>query len=346
MGRIKQGLDYFPLNTDLIHDRIIRRVMKREGDSAFTVLLYTLSYLYSGEGYYIRASDDFYDELADQLFDTDNDTVRRAVLLFVEYGFFDATLYERCGILTSADIQRQFLFITKRRNRPSILPDYCLVGEEEGTKKSGTGKMAPTSAPAERAASGMSGQPPSSIGEAMPRTSVSAENKEEETIFSTGNDVAETPDNVTETVENVTASPVSVTFSTCIKRKEKERIENILPNPPCEGGGEERAGGGNSLETTSGGGGGGRKPARKKRELTQEDIERMSVPQDGLARNFSGLIENLRLYHVPPAEQYAIVMKSNYGEIGGKVWQGFTTIRGSCGKIKLPGHYLLSVLNK
>ena len=31
MGRIKQGLDYFPLNTDFMHDRVVRRVMKREG---------------------------------------------------------------------------------------------------------------------------------------------------------------------------------------------------------------------------------------------------------------------------------------------------------------------------
>ena len=77
MGRIKQGLDYFPLSTDFMHDRIVRRVMKREGDSAFTVLIYIMSYLYSGEGYYVRADTDFCDELSDQLFSTDNDTVRR-----------------------------------------------------------------------------------------------------------------------------------------------------------------------------------------------------------------------------------------------------------------------------
>ena len=35
MARIKKkGLDYFPLNTDFIHDRAVRRLMKREGDSA------------------------------------------------------------------------------------------------------------------------------------------------------------------------------------------------------------------------------------------------------------------------------------------------------------------------
>ena len=86
--------------------------------------------------------------------------------------------------------------------------------------------------------------------------------------------------------------------------------------------------------------------ATRKRNLTQEDIDRMQVPPDGCPRNFSGLLENLRLFRVPPAEQYAIVLKSNYGEIGGDIWKGFSVIRGSGGKIKLPGHYLLSVLNK
>ena len=197
MGRIKQGLDYFPLNTDFMHVRVVRRVMKREGDSAFTILLYTLSYLYSGEGYYIHVDDDFYDELSDQLFSTDNDSVRRVLRLFVEYGFFDSSLYERYGILTSADIQRQFLFITKRRSRRHISPDYCLLPDEE-------------------------------------------------TVHSTLPDaVAETPDTATK--------------STFIKRKEKERKENILPNPPLPKGGDEGEEGDFS----------NRKPAKKKHELTQ-----------------------------------------------------------------------------
>ena len=39
MARIKKkGLDYFPLNTDFIHDRAVRRLMKREGDSALGIL--------------------------------------------------------------------------------------------------------------------------------------------------------------------------------------------------------------------------------------------------------------------------------------------------------------------
>ena len=40
MSRIKKrGLDYFPLNTDFMHDRLVRRIMKREGDGSFAILL-------------------------------------------------------------------------------------------------------------------------------------------------------------------------------------------------------------------------------------------------------------------------------------------------------------------
>ena len=45
MGRIKQGLDYFPMSTSFMHDRVVRRVMKREGDAAFATLVETLSYI-------------------------------------------------------------------------------------------------------------------------------------------------------------------------------------------------------------------------------------------------------------------------------------------------------------
>ena len=319
MGRIKQGLDYFPLSTDFMHDRIVRRVMKREGDSAFTVLIYIMSYLYSGEGYYVRADTDFCDELSDQLFSTDNDTVRRVIRLFLEYGLFDSALYERYSILTSEDVQRQYLFITKRRSRHHICPDYCLLPE---------GEKAESTEPVKSA-------------EEMPEKKTT--DGRPDTVAATGENVAISPD-------IATASRDTATKTALIKRKEKEKKENILPNPPFAKGGDEEEG--SEGEKVAEGAGGGmreecdQRSAKKKRNLTQEDVDRMQVPPDGCPRNFSGLLENLRLFRVPPAEQYAIVLKSNYGEIGGDIWKGFSVIRGSGGKIKLPGHYLLSVLNK
>ena len=63
-------------------------------------------------------------------------------------------------------------------------------------------------------------------------------------------------------------------------------------------------------------------------------------------RRLTGLLDNLRSYGIPPSEQYAIILKSNFGAIGGAIWQGIATLRGSGGKIKLPGRYLLSVVNR
>ena len=45
-------------------------------------------------------------------------------------------------------------------------------------------------------------------------------------------------------------------------------------------------------------------------------------------------------------DRYAIILKSNFGAIGGAVWRGIATLRGSGGKIKLPGRYLLSVVSR
>ena len=303
MGRIKQGLDYFPLSTDFIHDRVVRRIMKREGDSAFAILLYALSYIYSGEGYYVHADDEFCDELSDRFFNIDNDTVRRVLKLSAEYGFFDLNIYERYHVLTSADIQRQYIFITKRRNHLPIDSAYRLLPEEEETVKvtSATSKSI---------------------------TKIQETKKENDE-----NDVTEIGDIVTETSENVTEPPDFATKSTVIKRKEKEKKENILPNPPLAKGGDEEGGIG---ETTR----------KRKSELTQEDIDHMQAPADGQIRNLSGLRVNLLLFHIPPSEQYAIILKSNYGIIGSSVWKGISNIRDSGGKIKLPGHYLLSIVNK
>ena len=58
MSRIKKrGLDYFPLNTDFMHDRLVRRIMKREGDGSFAILLGALSCIYADEGYYVRSEE-------------------------------------------------------------------------------------------------------------------------------------------------------------------------------------------------------------------------------------------------------------------------------------------------
>ena len=288
MGRIKQGLDYFPMSTSFMHDRIVRRVMKREGDAAFATLVETLSYIYAGKGYYIPASDEFYN--------TDLDDVKRIIALAVECGLFDAGLFRQYGILTSADIQRQYLFITKRRSSSLIDPAYCLLEAEEL---------------------------------ASYHTSPNSKNSAEDADNKTGCDVTPTADTVTSTTDSATSEAGMSTLGTQNKEKQIKTNQNKI----------------NHLSDSPQGENGGGKILKSRKVMTQEDINNLQPPPDGMQRNFEGLLENLHSYKIPPSEQYAIILKSNFGAIGHPVWKGFSSIRGSNGKIKLPGHYLLSVIN-
>lgn len=119
------------MNTDFMQSRTVRRIMKREGDHALAVVLGALSCIYADEGYYVKADDLFYEDLADGLFSQEATDVRRVVERAVEVGFFHAGLFAEHGILTSNEIQRQFLFSTKKRGSHLIDPRYLLLNEEE-----------------------------------------------------------------------------------------------------------------------------------------------------------------------------------------------------------------------
>ena len=161
--------------------------------------------------------------------------------------------------------------------------------------------------------------------------------------------VADNPGNVPEIAETVTEMPINATempinagktypgtHSIVQHSTEQHSIAHPLPpaaspagggarpSPPCPAGGTAPA-------------------ARKARVYTQEDIDALTPPPDGLPRNLDGLRENLRLWHVPLPEQYAIVLKSNFGAIGHPLWKGFYALRASHGKIRQPGKYLLSL---
>ena len=132
MARIKKrGLDYFPMNTDFLQSRSVRRLLKREGDAALAALLGALSIIYDDEGYFVRLDDDLCEDLSDGLFSLEAADVRRVLQTAVEVGLFDEGMFREHGILTSEDIQRQFLFIKRPRKRALIDERYCLLPPDE-----------------------------------------------------------------------------------------------------------------------------------------------------------------------------------------------------------------------
>lgn len=315
MPRIKKrGLDYFPISIDFMRDRIVRRIMKSEGDGAVSVLLQVLCSIYSGEGYYVLADDLFYDDQADSLYQMGPEDIRRIVALALELGLFDPEVFSKYGLLTSAEIQRQFLFATKRRNASLIDARYCLLSlEEVGVRQPAEDRKENGESDGENAA-------------IIPvNATFNAENSE--TMYLGTHSIAQ-HSIAQQSIENplLNSSPGGGTAGDAALKSAEEGEEEISP---------ERGVAGNPAKPTGSGG--------KRKEWTLEDLSRLQPPRDGMQRNFDGLLCNLRLYAIPPAEQYAIICKSNFGIIGHPVWRGFYELRGCHGKIRQPGHYLLSL---
>ena len=310
MCRIKKrGLDYFPIDIDFMQNRLVRRIMKREGEGSLATLFGALSCIYGGEGYYVRADELFYEDISTSLYNQTAGDVKRILTLAAEYGIFHPGLFSEFGILTSSEIQKQYLFSTKRRKSSAIEERYNLIDDA-----------------------------PDSFTEQSTESEV-------ENATPKGESVTIKPENVT-----------SGTHSIAQNRIAQHRIEKPLLNSSPVGGTqnadeisaeeeeEELVSSGGApdvyIQTTSG----NDKPHR--REWTDEDVARLEPPADGLDRNPDGLIFNLRQFHIPPQEQYVIVLKSNFGIIGHPVWKGFFDLRESHGKIRQPGRYLLSLCIK
>lgn len=308
MSRIKRrGLDYFPMNTDFMHDRLVRRIMKREGDGAFAILLGALSCIYADEGYYVVADELFCEDLSANLYQHSAEDVRRILSLAVEYGIFNADLYARYSILTSVEIQRQYLFSTKRRKHFTLDARYCLLDEAQAGEEVAEESAETPSAKSEENLSGKPGEtPPANPGAGI---------------------------NVTCKPENVTSGTHSTAQHSIAQHStSKHSTENpLLHSSPGSGGTE----------------GADRVSAEEESFSREEEyrckLERLQPPRDGLRRNLEGLLLNLRQFNIPLPEQYAIVLKSNFGVIGHPLWKGFAVLRESRGKIRQPGRYLLSL---
>lgn len=369
MSRIKKrGLDYFPLDIDFLQNRLVRRIMKREGDGALATLVSAFSCIYGGEGYYVLTDAFFYEDISANLYHQTAEDVKRILTLAAEYGIFDVTLFRECGVLTSAGIQRQYLFSTKRRKSSAIDSRFNLITDEQEDDDA-AGKQEETA--------GLF--PETSRSE----TEVSAALVEVSTTLPES--AVDTSQNVTLIPENVASGTHSIAQQSIAQRSIEYSLLNSSPSgrtqdadrESAEGDGEEEnflsspaipasfaapatfavpvspavpvssAAHASSAVPPSVPPASSVAPLRHPRkEWTDEDICRMQPPPDGLNRNLDGLLFNLRQLRISPPEQRAIILKSNFGVIGHPMWKGFSTIRESCGKIRQPGRFLLSLCNK
>ena len=78
-----------------MQNRLVRRIMKREGEGSLATLFGALSCIYGGEGYYVRADELFYEDISTSLYNQTAGDVKRILTLAAEYGIFHPGLFQR-----------------------------------------------------------------------------------------------------------------------------------------------------------------------------------------------------------------------------------------------------------
>lgn len=122
------GIDYFPMNTDIIHNPKVKLVVAEFGPKAWAVLLPLYCKIYREKGYWI----DWYDEDSKLLFaqddcKTDLATVREIVNGCIRRFLFDKEVFDMFGVLTSDRIQENYLEATKRRQSVDLISEFLVI---------------------------------------------------------------------------------------------------------------------------------------------------------------------------------------------------------------------------
>lgn len=305
----KTGLEYFPMPVSIIYDRAMRRLMKKEGDSAMAIVINVLSMIYAGEGYYVKADELLYEDISANLFDGDVDMVKRVVEMAVKHGMFDVEMFKKHQVLTSIDIQRHYVYSTRRRLETKMDTEFCLIDASEMPNKESVRKDAER-----RKASRAKAAPYTDSLQIREEKSRPDENKTDETkeeippFIPQGEELESVSENLFE-LELEAMVPDSTNKQTATECKPKA-------------------------------------VTRKSGAMTHAEIDKLTPPEDGVARNLDGMILALRTLRVEPNEMYAVICKSNYGMKGHRTWQVIEQLRTIGGKIKFPGRFILSQLSK
>ena len=121
---IKQGLDYFPLDTVL--DDKFKLIEAEFGLTGFAVVVKLFQKIYGGFGYYCELQSEvallFGRELG-----LGGNVVSEIVSASVKRGIFDRDLYLKYHILTSAGIQKRYFEAVSRRANVTVKKEYLLV---------------------------------------------------------------------------------------------------------------------------------------------------------------------------------------------------------------------------
>ena len=142
----KNGLDYFPFDTDFFCDEKIVCVAGEHGDIGWIVALKLLVAIYRN-GYWLKWTEAVRFKMLLENGGLSGEKLDAIVGSLLKWGFFDRGLFEKEGVLTSRGIQRRYFSIARRRkesDRPFLLVSESSESSEISENSELSGK--PTAA--------------------------------------------------------------------------------------------------------------------------------------------------------------------------------------------------------
>lgn len=128
----KTGLNSFQFDVDFFADDRIEALSGEFGMFGELAAIKLLCTIYRN-GYYIEWSELHKRKLAKSLPGIELQTLEAIIEQMIGYGFFDRGMFDNYGVLTSVEIQENYLSATRRRK--NIKMDYCLVNVCKNTGK-------------------------------------------------------------------------------------------------------------------------------------------------------------------------------------------------------------------
>ncbi len=120
----KQGIDYFPLDTEFDDD--LQLLIAETGAEGLGILITIWQAIYKGQGYYISYDKKFPLKIKQKCFSSVENIVN-VVRNAIDVGIFDINMYENHRILTSRGLQKRYFAAARLKKQVEIIPKYMLI---------------------------------------------------------------------------------------------------------------------------------------------------------------------------------------------------------------------------
>lgn len=121
----KQGIDYFPLDTQF--DDKVELFIVENGPVSLSVLVTAWQLIYKNEGYYADYSDDLFLLIKRRLL-LDVPEIKIIIDAAVKRGLFSNVMFSKYKILTSSAIQKRFFIASRKKKIVDAVKNYICSG--------------------------------------------------------------------------------------------------------------------------------------------------------------------------------------------------------------------------